>query len=104
VLYPLSNRSRTLFANFVAVKSVQWRETLKNPETPKSTKRKRKRGSGFSGTHCSRVRILLCFSASPIAAAPPLPMLLPLRLCGKRKGEDEDNAQGQWKERVDSQE
>jgi hypothetical protein len=31
-------------------------------------------------------------------------MLLFSRLCGKRKGEDEDNALGQRKERMDSQE
>ena len=34
-------------------------------------------------THVRFFRVLLCFSASPIAAAPSLPMLLPSSLCSR---------------------
>ena len=54
--------------------------------TPKSAegKKARKRGNRlFPHTHCSDVRVLLCLRASPKAAAPSSPMLLPQILHGE---------------------
>jgi hypothetical protein len=58
------------------------RGSIKQVRIPRVPKRRRGNGP-FPHTHCSRVRVLLCCSASPIAAAPSSPILLPLSLCSR---------------------
>jgi hypothetical protein len=58
------------------------RGSIKQVRVPRAPKRRR--GNWLSPhAHCSHVRILLCFSASPITAAPAPPMLFLLRLCSR---------------------
>ena len=98
------NRNRTLLADNVFSKAVRQKKRKSTDEDHSQGQRKQSGMVDFPLTHFSPSSVLLCLRASPIATAPLSAMKLLSRLCDKRKGKDEDNAQGQRKERVDSQE
>jgi hypothetical protein len=77
----LADRRRTLVADVAPVKAGQWKI-----EWVMTTDMDYRDGRGSRATHSSDLSVLFRASASPIAAAPVSPILLPRRLHSERKG------------------